>query len=472
MQTKSLSRRQVTLSLGFALLCIVLTIITYVSIGGTIPFAPQGYRVKLPLPNAGNVVQGSDVDIAGVKVGSVVSVDRSGNRAIADIQIAPGFAPIRSGATAITRMKTLLGEAYIELAPGPQSAPPVADGGELAAANVRPAVTLDQFLQTFAPDTRARMRQMFAGLSTALAGRGQALNDSLGNASYVSGNLSGVLGTLSGETPQLQALFNDSGVVLAALGRRSGDLRAAIAAGNDAFAATASRNQQLSAIVHDLPPFLGQLRATSQTITDASGDLNRAVVALGPTAPLLATAVGDFNTDLPQIRALFAALPVTIAAGKVGLPPLTRILRAIPVAFDQLYPAARQLIPVMQLFATYAEPALILPLANEAAVGNGTSVGPDGKIVARPNLGFYWSNESVAGWVKRLPTNRANPYPTPDGLSQIGKIGFLKSYDCRNVHNTEYLPPTGTGVPPCVTQGPWEYQGKTAYYPRLQEAGP
>jgi phospholipid/cholesterol/gamma-HCH transport system substrate-binding protein len=470
METRVSSRYRLILSLAFALACVLLMIITYASFGGSLPFAPRGYRIELPLPDAGNLVQGSDVDIAGVKIGSVVGVHRAGNRAVATLELQTKYAPIRSRATAIVRTKTLLGEAYIELAPGLESAPPVPDGGQLASSQVRPNVTLDQFLETFTPNARARMRELFAGLSSSLAGRAQALNDSLGHTAPVAGNLSAVFDTLNHETPQLQQLFGSSGTVLAALGKRQGDLRAAVTAGEEVLSATAERDRQLAATVRALPPFLDQLRSTSQTITVDSGDLDRAVAALLPIAPIVAPVLTDINTYVPEFRALFRDLPATIAAGKLGLPSLTHILRAIPTAFNQLYPTSRQLIPLMQLLATYREEGLIAPLANGGSFLNGTTIGPGGKIITRASGSIYISNESIAGWVKRLPTNRSNPYPTPNGLADIGKMGFLKSYDCRNIHNTLYLPPTGSGVPPCITQGPWDYHGRTAYYPRLQPA--
>ena len=90
--------------------------------GGSLPFAPQAYRVTIPLTQAANLVAGSGVQIAGVKIGKVVAVNRTGNTASATIELQSRFAPLRSGATAIARTKTLLGEGYLELAPGPEDA--------------------------------------------------------------------------------------------------------------------------------------------------------------------------------------------------------------------------------------------------------------------------------------------------------------------------------------------------------------
>ncbi|MHB8694853.1 MAG: MlaD family protein [Solirubrobacteraceae bacterium] len=460
------------MAVGFALVCAALMIAAYVSFGGSVPLAPQGYRFQLPLRDASNLVEGSDVQIAGVKVGSVVSVRRAGDHASATLQIQARYAPIRKSASAILRTKTLLGEAYIELAPGPNTAPPIPDGGQLPSSHVRNTVTLNDFLEAFAPSARARMRQLFSGLSQALADRSLALNNSLAEAAPVAGNLSAVAGTLSGETTQLQQLFNSSGVVLSALGQRQGDLQAAVTSGNAVLAATSARNSELAATVKALPPFLTQLRTTSNEITADSSDLDNAIAALGPVAKVAEPAFTAINRYVPAFKQLFADLPTTVSAGAAGLPALTRILHAVPVAFEPLYPAMRQLIPFVQLLSAYKEEALIAPLADGGSLQNGKVVGPGGKILSRPNFSAVVSNETIGGWVKRLPTDRSNPYPTPNGLSDFWTLGHFKSWDCRQTQNVLYLPPTGTGVPPCVTQGPWTYRGKAAYYPRLQEAPP
>ena len=53
-------------------------------------------------------------------------------------------------------------------------------------------------------------------------------------------------------------------------------------------------------------------------------------------------------------------------------------------------------------------------------------------------------------------------------LLDTAKIGTLKSFDCRNIHNVAYLPPTGTGTPPCIEMQPSEFEGRSKLYPRLE----
>lgn len=336
-------------------------------------------------------------------------------------------------------------------------------------------VTLDQFMQTFNTTALSNIRQYFAGFAAALKGRSQSLNDSLDRMAPFAGNLAGIMQTLDAETPQLQQVFASTGVVMQALGDRAGALQAAIKEGNALFSVTALRDRDISALMQSLAPFLRQVQATSQTITATSADFDRAMIDMLPVGGALAPALGRIRADLPALRQLFRDLPSTMTAGQRGFPAISKILRALPSGFGPLYPALRQFVPLMQLFANYALTGFVHPLASAAAAENGTLVGPNGKIISRPTATLYTSNETLAGWVKRLPTHRSNDYPKPDAFDAIAQQGFLESFDCRDVNNPDYSPPQavgGTGVPPCLTQGPWWYGGKRAYYPRLEQASP
>ena len=68
----------------FALSCLGLLLFLWVSFGGTVPLGAQGYRVNVSFPNAQDLASQSDVRIAGVSVGKVVStrLDPKGNRLV------------------------------------------------------------------------------------------------------------------------------------------------------------------------------------------------------------------------------------------------------------------------------------------------------------------------------------------------------------------------------------------------------
>ena len=79
----------------FALSCVGLLMFLWLSFGGTLPFNPQGYRIKVAFENAAGAGDPADVRIAGVNVGKVVNKasDPQGNRTIATLEIDPKYAP-------------------------------------------------------------------------------------------------------------------------------------------------------------------------------------------------------------------------------------------------------------------------------------------------------------------------------------------------------------------------------------------
>jgi ABC-type transporter Mla subunit MlaD len=471
MEARTPHWRAVVLPVSFALACIVLTVATWVAFGGSLPFEPQGYRFYMPLPQATSVYEDTSVRIAGIPVGKVVGVSRSGPRgARALVQMQPAYSPVRAGARAIVRSKTLLGEGYIEMTPGPAGAPAIQDGGTLAARQVAPTQQLFDVLRIFTPRTRGQIRSLFTGLAAALRGRSGALGDSIAQAGPTAANLTAIADALNGQRASVERLIADSGTVLSALGTREGVIQAAVRAGNAVLNVTAARDAALRATVSALPPFLRELRAASNTLSAASGDIGAGVGAIESATPELVPALRAIDAATPTFTELFERLPATLAAGDRALPELTRILRAARPALGAVYPAARQLIPVLQLLSVDRN-SVVGSLANAAQIQNGVLDAPGiGPVHYAAGAVTIW-NETVGGWVHKLPTNRSNPYPAPDSENNIAN-GGLRAFDCRNTGNPLVLPPTGSGAPPCLLQGPWKFEGKSAYYPRLKEAGP
>src|SRR5436305_12616967 len=97
METGTPSLTKVVTMVLFALSCVGLLLFLWLSFGGTIPFNPQGYRIRISFPNAAQLAGQADVRIAGVSVGTVVSksLDPQGNRTIATIQMQNKYAPVR-----------------------------------------------------------------------------------------------------------------------------------------------------------------------------------------------------------------------------------------------------------------------------------------------------------------------------------------------------------------------------------------
>lgn len=446
---------------------ILIGILTWRTFGGSVPLEAGGYRAVVELPQASNLHPQADVQIAGVDVGRVRDVSRTGRSARVTVEIDERYAPLRVGTRARLRTKTLLGEAYLELDPAARRAPALQEDGVLPLASAVPTQRLDNVLETFEPRTRLRLRTMLGGMAKAFADRGAATNSAIGRLDPVFGDFATVADELDRQSDSLGTLFDRSGTIFEVLGRRQGAMQTAITQGNRVFDATAQQNEALAATIRVLPPFLGSLRGSFNRLSIASDDLDRAVTAVRPVVPEVDPALRAIERAAPTFRKAFSDLPPVIRAGNKGLPSLTKILEAAEPALRQIYPTSREFIPVLDLLGTVRD-SVILTFANVGQIHGGYVVGPGNRVTNYvPGVITLW-NETVGGWVKRLPTHRGNAYPKPGFLEDIGRY---KSFDCRHTGNPLFIPALGA-APPCVTQGPWTFKGVTAYYPRLQPAPP
>src|ERR687883_327452 len=76
------------------------------------------YKLTAPFDTAAGLFPGSDVLIAGSKVGTVDNIYLRGDQALVTFTIDPAHAPVHSDAKVQLRPKSLLGEKYISLDPG------------------------------------------------------------------------------------------------------------------------------------------------------------------------------------------------------------------------------------------------------------------------------------------------------------------------------------------------------------------
>src|ERR1700758_2549859 len=139
----------------FALSCFGLLLFLWESFGGPLPLKSKGYRFTASFARTLVLSEQSDVRISGVDVGHVVALKLNKHGTTdATIEMNSKYAPIRANTHAILRVKTLLGETYVQLIPHGRVGPYLPDNGHLADTNIEPTVTLDDILASLNPQTR------------------------------------------------------------------------------------------------------------------------------------------------------------------------------------------------------------------------------------------------------------------------------------------------------------------------------
>src|SRR3954469_1280464 len=345
MQKQAPTFTQIATMAIFALSCFGLLLFLWLSFGGTVPLQPKGYRFSADFPSAVQLSEQADVRISGVNVGKVVKLVKQTGRTRATIQLDGESAPLPADSQAILRSKTLLGETYVALSPGNKHGPKVADGGQLSQRNVHAQVELDEVLRAFDPKTRKAMHQWLAGMSASFRGRSEDLSDVLGNLAPTAENGADLLSVLDAQHSAVRRLTSDTGKVFGAIGSRSGDVQNLVRSGQKLFAATAARNQALSATIRELPPFLAQTRTTLRTAQAASGEAAPVIRDLEPVAALLRPALEDTAALAPDAERLFKRVDPLIALSRTALPAATTLLEEARPLVRVLLPIASDLVP-------------------------------------------------------------------------------------------------------------------------------
>ena len=440
--------------IGFVLACVIVLLYLWVSFGGSIPLATQGYRLQVAFPQANELATGADVRIAGVDVGTVVGLrlDPSDSRTLATIQISRQYAPINRDTRAILRIKTLLGETYVEFSMGNPAAGKLPDGGRLPDGQVEPAVALDQILSTFDPKTRQAFQTWMQAQAGAVLGRDEDINASFGELPTFFDSGERLLQTLNGQSTGVRGLVANTGEFFNAISARQGQLSGLITAANDLFQTTAQRNQQLADVFKALPAFELQSRLALPKLTAFAQSADPVVRALDPIASELTETFGLTAQLAPQFRSLFERLGPTVTASERGLPALDRILGEIPPLLGALQPFLRNADPMVRYIGAF-KPEVAGFFANVTAASQAyysqTQYAP-GQAVHYLRGSQTLAPQALAFYPRPLGSNRDNAYRAPGTYNQLATgLSTLNPAECSNGNPAP--PASATGSIPITT---------------------
>ncbi|HKG01814.1 MAG TPA: MlaD family protein [Conexibacter sp.] len=234
--------------LGALLAVVAVLAIVLLSGGG-------GTEYKLIFQNAGQLVRGDDVQIGGRRVGNVDDILLTNeNEAEVVVTVEEPYAPLHEGTQATIRLTSLSGVAnrYIALAPGPNNASEIPDGGRLDVEQTTSVVDLDQLFNTLDPRTRKGLQQFIQGSAAQYEGQGENVNQS---AKYFNPFLS--------TTDQL----------VKEIARDRGTLTRALVAGASVTGAVAERAPQLTSLITNLNGMMGAIAAENDSLSQALGVL-------------------------------------------------------------------------------------------------------------------------------------------------------------------------------------------------------
>jgi phospholipid/cholesterol/gamma-HCH transport system substrate-binding protein len=313
------------------------------------------YKVRAIFDNAGFVIPGEDVKVAGVKVGKIESMDITRDfKAVVVLDIQdPAYQDFRTDARCQVRPQSLIGEKFVECTPTQARAadtePPPAlrkiQRGEgegqylLPVENTEKSVDLDLINNVMRLPYRQRLSLIVSELGTGLAGRGSEVNQVIRRADPALKEVDKVLKILASQNKVLANLAKDSDTVLAPLARERAHVSSFIEHSSNVAEATAERSDDLEADIERLPRFLQELRPTMRRIGALSDEATPVFADLGAQAPNINRMIQELG---PFSEAGIPAVESLGEASKIGTPamrdllPITKDLRrfakvAVPV---------------------------------------------------------------------------------------------------------------------------------------------
>src|SRR4051794_23559066 len=404
--------------------------------GGGVPLKAKGYQVTVALPEADLLAQQADVRISGVSVGRVVRTGRDAgdaNRKDAVLEIDARYAPLRRDVRATIRRKSLAGEEYLELTPGGPSAPAVADGGRLAAANVAPSVEIDEVLRTFDAPTREAFAAWVQSQGQALGDRGADLNAALGQLPGFEQGLTQVLATLHRQQGAVRAAVANTGVVFDALSARRAALRGAITNGSHASAALAESADGLAGTFRALPTFEAESPRPPHRARRFRRNADPVITQLRPGMRAFSAAAQELPATAPELAGLAHGVDGLSAAARRGLPASRRLLDRARPFVAQFAPFLDELEPALAYIGPRAETLNTL-VANVTAATQATAAGygSAGAGIHYARVGMNLGPGSLAQYPQRQSWTRTNPYPDGDSRTFRGDrpLGVFDDAGC------------------------------------------
>ena len=310
----SIAANPVLIGAATTLIILVAVFLAYNANSG-LPFVPT-YELKAEVPNAANLVPGNEVRVGGARVGvvdQITPVRRPNGEVDAQLtlKLEKSVDPLPRDSTLIIRAKSALGLKYVELNKG-TSAQGFPDGATVPVSQAKPEpVEFDELLDTFDEPTRLAQRQNLTELGGALAGRGDDLNQALGDLQPLLRDLVPVMRNLAAPETRLGRLF-------VALNQAAGQVAPVAETQAALFRNLDTTFAGLSDIAR---PFL------QETISEGPATLDAGIRGFPRQRPFLANTTRFVRELRPGIRALSNAAPDLSRALETGQPALRRSLQ-------------------------------------------------------------------------------------------------------------------------------------------------
>jgi phospholipid/cholesterol/gamma-HCH transport system substrate-binding protein len=379
----------------------------------------DSFVIKAELDNAQGVLpgQGQAVNISGVKVGAISSVELEDGHAVATLSIEDRFSRVYPDASVLLRPKTGVKDMVIELDPGsPSSGDPLDEDSTLSTNQTNADVNLDEFLASLDGDTQDYLKLLVGDAGRTLKnGGGRDLANTLRRFQPLSRDFAKANRYVAQRRVKLKKVIHNFSAIVSELGAHDRELARFVGANAAVFRRFANQNENLSETIELLPAALQSGNTAFAKIDKLGRSMESTFTNLRPTARAL-------GPSLRQLRPFFAKTA----------PVLQKQLRPFT---EEVQPIARELRPPANALAK-STPDLVKFTEVFNALFNELAYDPPGKGKGKNGYLFYlpWANH-----------NTNSTIATQDGVSTLRRGLLMLS--CSQLDTLEGLskPSASTG---------------------------
>jgi phospholipid/cholesterol/gamma-HCH transport system substrate-binding protein len=314
------------------------------------------FELKAELESAQGVLpgQGQAVNISGVKVGDIATVDLVDGKAVATMRIEERFADrVYPDATVLLRPKTGLKDMVIELDPGSStSGDKLEDGATLSSDSTAPDVNPEEFFSALDGDTQAYLKILLGDAGRTLGdGGGRDLANTFRRLQPLSRDFNRAARYVAKRRTKLKRVMHNFSAIMSELGAHDRELARFVGGSAAVFRRFANQNENLAKTIELLPgalksgnTALAKIDRLGRSMEQTFGDLRPAARALGPslrqTRPFLAQTTPVIRDQLRpftrEVRPIAAELRPASRDLAKATPDLADFMEVFNALFDEL----------------------------------------------------------------------------------------------------------------------------------------
>ncbi len=263
--------------------------------------------------------QGQSVDIAGIQIGKVTSVDLEDGHAVVGMDIVPEYMKlIHPNANFLLRPKTGLNDMIVEVDPG-SGRKSIEDGAHFTLTQTEPNTNLDAFLATLDGDTRQYLQLLVAGGAQGIGGRGKQLSNAFRRFQPFVHYTAKLNKAVAARHVALANVIHNFGLLTTELGRHDAELERFVTSSDAALGNFANQQQSIQDSLREFP---AALRAGNAGLASSKRFSEVAYPALTKLIP-------QAQASAPAFRATRRMFEQTTAPIRDQIRPFTREIRPL-----------------------------------------------------------------------------------------------------------------------------------------------